>query len=356
MESSVLTSSRRRDVVEPSAVRIVRAGAGIARPGPPVRPSRQRHVGPVMVGILHHDRGPDGRHPRRHGRGRLRARGAARDRKRRGALLRVRRDLPRAHLQCRGVRGDRTRGMGSRLPWGWTEEQFDSWIDKEQRESRSPGFVRELAANQSPSLVADEAYLLALGKVLRLSASPGEAAARDRAVSDWDVRTSFRPSKRPRWCSTGPVTSWNPSGKADTSPSMSPGRSCSSSREKTTASRWMTSSHTSDASWNRYERSGRVRPHPRHRAVRRHRRLNGASRRDRRRTDEGPASRPNRSSERRSPPRTQSRPWGRVPRDLRRPGPGRALRQANRPGRSTAGRRGSRWVAYRRQTARSASG
>ena len=30
--------------------------------------------------------------------------------------------------------------------------------------------------------------LLALGKVLRLSASPGEAAARDRALSDWDVR------------------------------------------------------------------------------------------------------------------------------------------------------------------------
>ena len=70
------------------------------------------------VGILHHDRGPDGRHPRRHGRGRLRARGAVRDRKRRGALLRVRRDLSRAHLQCRCVRGDRTRGMGSRLPMG----------------------------------------------------------------------------------------------------------------------------------------------------------------------------------------------------------------------------------------------
>jgi len=73
-------------------------------------------------------------------------------------------------------------------PWGWTEEQFDSWIDKEQREWGSPGFVRELAATQSPSLAADEAYLLALGKVLRLSASPGEAAARDRALSDWDVR------------------------------------------------------------------------------------------------------------------------------------------------------------------------
>ena len=44
-----------RGVVGPSTVRIVRAGARIARPGPPVRPSRQRHVGPVMVGILHHD-------------------------------------------------------------------------------------------------------------------------------------------------------------------------------------------------------------------------------------------------------------------------------------------------------------
>ena len=32
-------------------------------------------------------------------------------------------------------------------PWGWTEEQFDSWIDKEQREWGSPGFVRELAAH-----------------------------------------------------------------------------------------------------------------------------------------------------------------------------------------------------------------
>src|SRR3989304_3849474 len=108
-------------------------------------------------------------------------------------------------------------------PWGWTEGQFDSWIDKEQREWRAPG---------------------------KLPPATGPSAT-------GTFGTSFRPSKCPRWCSTGPVTSWNPSGKADTSPSMSPGQSCSSSREKATASRWMTSSHTSDASWNRYERSRR---------------------------------------------------------------------------------------------------
>jgi class 3 adenylate cyclase len=40
----------------------------------------------------------------------------------------------------------------------------------------------------SPSLGGDETFLKSFGRLLRLSASPGDAAARDRAVRDIDVR------------------------------------------------------------------------------------------------------------------------------------------------------------------------
>jgi class 3 adenylate cyclase len=73
-------------------------------------------------------------------------------------------------------------------PWEWTDEVWDTWIDKVEREWGSPAFVKEMAEVLSPSLVGDETFLKALGRLLRLSASPGDAAARDRAVRDIDVR------------------------------------------------------------------------------------------------------------------------------------------------------------------------
>ncbi len=73
-------------------------------------------------------------------------------------------------------------------PWAWTLEHYDTWIERVERDWGSPEFVRELSESLSPSLDADEAFLAAMGKLLRLSASPGDAAARDRAVSGTDVR------------------------------------------------------------------------------------------------------------------------------------------------------------------------
>ena len=73
-------------------------------------------------------------------------------------------------------------------PWEWTDEVWDTWIDKDEREWGSPAFVEEMAELLSPSLVGDETFLRAFGRLLRLSASPGDAAARDRAVRDIDVR------------------------------------------------------------------------------------------------------------------------------------------------------------------------
>jgi len=73
-------------------------------------------------------------------------------------------------------------------PSSWTDEQYDAWLDRVEREWGSPGFVKYMAEWLSPSLAGDERFVSALGKLLRLSASPGDAAARDRAVHDTDVR------------------------------------------------------------------------------------------------------------------------------------------------------------------------
>ena len=73
-------------------------------------------------------------------------------------------------------------------PWEWTDEVWDTWIDRVEREWGSPAFVKEMVELISPSLVGDETFLKSFGRLLRLSASPGDAAARDRAVRDIDVR------------------------------------------------------------------------------------------------------------------------------------------------------------------------
>ncbi len=73
-------------------------------------------------------------------------------------------------------------------PSGWTDEQYDAWIERLEREWGSPAFVRHMAEWLSPSLAGDGAFVRAMGKLLRLSASPGDAMARDRVARDTDVR------------------------------------------------------------------------------------------------------------------------------------------------------------------------
>jgi class 3 adenylate cyclase len=73
-------------------------------------------------------------------------------------------------------------------PWGWTDAEWDAWHDRVEREWGSPGFVRYMAEWLTPSLAGDERFVQGLGKLLRLSASPGDAEARDRAERDADVR------------------------------------------------------------------------------------------------------------------------------------------------------------------------
>ncbi len=64
----------------------------------------------------------------------------------------------------------------------------EEWYSRIEREWGQPAFVRELFEVLSPSLANDESLVLAFGKLLRLSASPGDAIARDRAVEETDVR------------------------------------------------------------------------------------------------------------------------------------------------------------------------
>jgi class 3 adenylate cyclase len=73
-------------------------------------------------------------------------------------------------------------------PWGWTDDEWDAWFDRVEREWGSPGFIKDLNAWLSPSFPADADYLRTLGRMLRLAASPGDAVARDRGERDTDVR------------------------------------------------------------------------------------------------------------------------------------------------------------------------
>jgi hypothetical protein len=52
----------------------------------------------------------------------------------------------------------------------------------------SPKFVEFMAGWLSPTLAHDERFRASLGRLLRLSASPGDATARDGTVRDTDVR------------------------------------------------------------------------------------------------------------------------------------------------------------------------
>jgi class 3 adenylate cyclase len=73
-------------------------------------------------------------------------------------------------------------------PGSWTREMYEEYFERIEQAWGTDAFVRGLVEQLSPSLLHDEAIVRAFGKLLRLSASPGDAIARDRAVMETDVR------------------------------------------------------------------------------------------------------------------------------------------------------------------------
>ena len=73
-------------------------------------------------------------------------------------------------------------------PATWSREMYEGWFERVEQGWGTDDVVREVVKNLSPSLLDDEATVRAYGRQLRLSASPGDAIARDRAVMETDVR------------------------------------------------------------------------------------------------------------------------------------------------------------------------
>ena len=73
-------------------------------------------------------------------------------------------------------------------PAPWTREAYEDYFERIEQAWGTDAFVREVVAMLSPSLLSDEAVVRGYGRLLRLSASPGDAIARDRAVMETDVR------------------------------------------------------------------------------------------------------------------------------------------------------------------------
>jgi class 3 adenylate cyclase/alpha-beta hydrolase superfamily lysophospholipase len=86
------------------------------------------------------------------------------------------------------VHGPTVRGMAADDYPTWSAEDFEEWYAKIEEGWGTPAFVREMCETLSPSLATDDALVDAFGKLIRLSASPGDAIARDRAVQETDVR------------------------------------------------------------------------------------------------------------------------------------------------------------------------
>jgi class 3 adenylate cyclase len=70
----------------------------------------------------------------------------------------------------------------------WSHDDFEAWFRRIEREWGQPAFVRDLFETLSPSLASDEGLVRAFGRLLRLSASPGDAIAFDRVVAETDIR------------------------------------------------------------------------------------------------------------------------------------------------------------------------
>ena len=73
-------------------------------------------------------------------------------------------------------------------PFASSEATWDEWIEDLQERWGTPEFVRDLVSRITPSRIDDERFLSQLGKLLRLSVSPGDTRQRDAAVRATDVR------------------------------------------------------------------------------------------------------------------------------------------------------------------------
>jgi class 3 adenylate cyclase len=65
---------------------------------------------------------------------------------------------------------------------------YEEYFERIEQAWGTDAFVREAFETLSPSLLRDDAAVREYGRQLRLSASPGDAIARDRAVMETDVR------------------------------------------------------------------------------------------------------------------------------------------------------------------------
>ena len=73
-------------------------------------------------------------------------------------------------------------------PGTWDRATYEGYFERAERTWGTDAFTREVVGNLSPSYLDDEVMIRAYGKLLRLSASPGDVVARDRAVMETDVR------------------------------------------------------------------------------------------------------------------------------------------------------------------------
>ena len=73
-------------------------------------------------------------------------------------------------------------------PGTWDRATYEGYFERAERTWGTDVFTREVVGNLSPSYLDDEVMIRAYGKLLRLSASPGDVVARDRAVMETDVR------------------------------------------------------------------------------------------------------------------------------------------------------------------------
>ena len=73
-------------------------------------------------------------------------------------------------------------------PWQFTTEEWDAWIEQVREGWGTDEFFRELLAEYSPSLLADDELAQETMTFYRAAANPGAAVALERLSSETDVR------------------------------------------------------------------------------------------------------------------------------------------------------------------------
>jgi class 3 adenylate cyclase len=74
------------------------------------------------------------------------------------------------------------------VPWGWTNDQQQEWIEKIEAGFGSFEFFRDMVAWVWPSKAGDEGFIRAYGRMVRHSVSPSAAIAVDQMAYETDVR------------------------------------------------------------------------------------------------------------------------------------------------------------------------